>query len=100
MQHIAAKELMIACTLSKYFHWFEYVIYPEDLINHQVEHCVITASEDTLIPSHLIKKGIDLVNKREGIDNYQKIKYISFENMHHAVWLGFPSFVDKIVEVV
>ena len=100
LQHLAAKELMIACTLSKYFHWFEYVIFPEDLINHQVEHVVITANMDTLIPSHLIKKGIDLVNNKHKEKKYKQIKHISFNNMHHAVWLGFPSFIQKIVNVI
>eukprot|EP01084_Bolivina_argentea_P053176 97625_1 len=100
MQQLAARDLMISCTLNKYFHWFEYNLFPEDLINDKVEHVVITGSNDKLIPGKLIKKGINGVNQKWKEKGYKKIKHIEFKNMHHAAWLGLLSYVQKIVDVV
>eukprot|EP01083_Nonionella_stella_P193324 714132_1 len=98
LQQIAPRELMIACTLRKYFHWYEYNIFPEDLINAQVEHVVVTATSDTLIPNKLITKGIELVNEKH--KGYSSINHISFEGMMHAVWLASPSMVQRVIDVV
>eukprot|EP01084_Bolivina_argentea_P032781 60687_1 len=100
MQHLASRELMIGCTLTKYFHWFEYAMFPDDLINAQVEHVVATATSDTLIPNKLITKGIEQVNEKRNSKGYQKIHQILFENMHHAVWLLSMSRMQRIVDAI
>eukprot|EP00484_Ammonia_sp_Unknown_P011296 CAMPEP_0197077196 /NCGR_PEP_ID=MMETSP1384-20130603/212499_1 /TAXON_ID=29189 /ORGANISM="Ammonia sp." /LENGTH=435 /DNA_ID=CAMNT_0042516057 /DNA_START=589 /DNA_END=1896 /DNA_ORIENTATION=+ len=101
LQHLVAKELMIATTLNKYFHWFEYVIFPEDMMNDQVEHCVFTSAKDTLIPSELIAKGIDGVNERRSENpGCKQIHHVEFKHMYHAVWMGVPSCIQKIVDAV
>jgi len=100
MQHLAAKELMIACTLRKYFHWFRVNLYPEDLINEQVEHVVVTAQRDTLIPARLIERGIEAVNCKNKEEGHRRIHHVNLGDMYHAAWLLSPSAIQKIVDAV
>merc|ERR1719361_1736636 len=86
---------MIACTLRKYLHWHEVNLFPEDLINEQVEHIVVTAEADTLVPAALIEKGIDAVNLRNKEEGHRSIHHLNLGNLHHAVWL-----IEKGIDAV
>ena len=68
-------------------------------MNEQVEHIVVTADCDTLIPHKLIGKGIRGVNGRneKGI---KRIHHISFTNMYHAAWLGWMPCIQRIVDAI
>jgi len=100
MQHLASKELMIACTLRKYFHWFEVNLYPEDLINEQVEHIVVTAKLDSLVPGQLIRKGIEGVNVKNEQEGHRVIHHLDLGDLHHALWLLSPSCIQRIVDAI
>lgn len=100
MRHLAARELMLACTLRRYFHWFEVSLYPEDLINQQVEHVIVSGCGDALIPGQLIQRGIEGVNAKNEEGGHRRIHHVDLENMHHAVWLLSPHNIQRIVDAI
>ena len=96
LQHLAVRELMIACTLCKYMHWFEYALYPADLMHDQVQHVVVSSCADPIVPNVVIEHGILSL----GEEVKEKIKHIKLENTMHAAWMFKGDCLKRIVEEI
>ena len=97
LQLFMFQELQISCTLSRYMHWFEYVLYPDDLINDKCKHIICIGTNDKVIPFDIINKGITDINIRCGA---QRVKKIIFKNKGHAQWLSSQSCMDEVVNAL
>ena len=93
---LLAKELMISCNLRRYFHWYELVLYPEEIIDNK-KHTVVTAEKDNFVPIGLIEKGIKNVN--ENTENDITIIHDTID-AGHGEWIWYQDYIKKVVDAL
>ena len=88
-------DIMISVCLNRYFHWFEYVLYPNELhkLSNNNKHIFVLSDYDTLVPTKLIKNSVNKLKCNPYID------VISFKS-HHAVWLSNHKSVNHVIQSI
>lgn len=95
------QEFMIATLGARYMHWFEYCIYPHELVNDGCAkgHIIVSGTHDHLIPFKAIKNGVEDANKLCK-DESKKIEHIIMDGIMHGVWLTHPYYQDRVLELL
>ena len=104
-QIVTMRELMISITLTRYMHWYDNVIYTCQLIKSKSKskfqsstmknNLVVLSNSDKIVPVKEIIKSLKIVNSKDDL-----IDYVVFQSMGHAMWLFFPSMVQKTVTMI
>eukprot|EP01084_Bolivina_argentea_P308178 532807_1 len=99
-QIFVGQELMVATMGAKYFHWFEYCLFPHDLVNDGCykSHIIVSGTKDHLIPFKTIKKGVEEANKL--CENDKEIKHIIMDGVLHGAWISHKKYQNDVIDLL
>eukprot|EP01083_Nonionella_stella_P105352 303005_1 len=99
-QLLIGQEIMIATTGARYFPWFEYCLFPHQLVNDGCHkpHIIVSGTRDHVIPFNTIRKGVEEANKV--CQNENKIIHMIIENGRHGQILGHRKYQAQLIELL
>eukprot|EP01084_Bolivina_argentea_P067157 122365_1 len=88
-QYFVFHEIMIATLTERYTFWYNFALFPHELINDgcNKQHIVVSGTEDYLIPLMSIKKGIEEANKLCDNDGKQIVHIVMNQVTHAEFWI-------------
>lgn len=96
---VLAKELMISCNLRRYFHWYDVVLYPEDMVDGKT-HCVVTSDKDNFVPVQLIEKGIRIANEERVDSCGESLIRHNTMNVGHGEWIWDKQCIRTVIDAL
>ena len=100
-QMAVGEEMMIATMGARYFHWYEYCLYPHELVNDgcRMGHIIVSGTKDHLIPFGSIQHGVEDANllcQDEG----KRIRHVVMDGVPHGIFLVHPRYQDAMIDLL
>lgn len=106
MNYFVSREMYIANSLSRHFHWSKNILFWEDLpTGKEYKNVVLLCEEDAIVPAkkvhrYLRAKMEEADTHDEEAKNTPNLEVLYYEHRHHGELLLRQSMLSKIVEKI
>lgn len=100
-QMAVGEEMMIATLGARYSHWYDYCLYPHELVNDgcKMGHIIVSGTKDHLLPLRSITGGVEDANALCE-DEEKRIQHVVMDGAPHGLFLVHPRYQDKLINLM